>query len=124
MDAGLEKVVAAETVLSDVQGAEGRLIIRGRDVETLAAAFSFEQTAEHLWAGFFDHLPDMKAALGKARVAAFARLKPDFARLAPLPEVEALRVALALTPDGHDAASAIDLVATMANGPTSAPSRR
>ena len=36
MDAGLEKIVAAETVLSDVQGAEGRLIIRGQDVEALA----------------------------------------------------------------------------------------
>ncbi len=114
MDAGLEKVVAAETVLSDVQGAEGRLIIRGRDVETLALAFSFEQAAKHLWAGFFGDLPDMKAALGKARVAAFARLKPDFARLAPLAEIEALRAVLALAPDGHDVASAIDLVATMA----------
>lgn len=114
MDAGLEKIVAAETVLSDVQGAEGRLIIRGQDVEALAGAFSFEQTAEHLWSGFFDSLPDVKAALGRTRVAAFARLKPDFARLAPLPEVEALRAAFSLAPDGHDANAAIDLVATMA----------
>ena len=29
MDAGLEKVVAAETVLSDVMGAEGRLVAAG-----------------------------------------------------------------------------------------------
>ena len=114
MDAGLEKVVAAETVLSDVQGAEGRLIIRGKDVETLAREFNYEQTAEHLWAGFFDSLPEMKAALGKARVEAFERLKPDFARLVALPEVEGLRAALSLAPDGHDAASAISLAATMA----------
>ena len=114
MDAGLEKVVAAETVLSDVQGAEGRLIIRGMDVEALARDFSFEQAAEHLWAGFFGEALEMKAALGKARVAAFQRLQPDFARLVALPEVEALRAALSLAPDGHDEAAAIDLVATMA----------
>jgi len=113
MDAGLEKIVVAETVLSDVQGAEGRLIIRGLEVEALARDFSFEQTAQHLWTGFFDGEPT-QAALGKARVAAFERLKPDFARLAKLPEVEGLRAALALAPDGHDLASAVDLAATTA----------
>lgn len=117
MDAGLEKVVAAETVLSDVQGAEGRLIIRGRDVEDLAQAFTFEETARHLWSGFFDRdlsAGELKGALGWARVAAFERLKPDFARLSVLPEVEALRVALALAPDGHDLDAAIGLAATTA----------
>ncbi|HOY77602.1 MAG TPA: citrate synthase/methylcitrate synthase [Hyphomonadaceae bacterium] len=114
MDAGLEKVVAAETVLSDVQGAEGRLIIRGKDVEALVREFTFEQAAGHLWDGFFDATPELQAALGRARVQAFERLKPDFARLAPLPEVDALRAALSLAPDGHDVAAAIDLVATMA----------
>ncbi len=114
MDAGLEKVVAAETVLSDVMGAEGRLIIRGKDVETLAREFTFEQAAGHLWAGLFDSVPDLQPALGKARVRAFERMRQDFARLAPLPEVDALRAALSLAPDGHDVAAAIDLVATMA----------
>ena len=115
MDAGLEKVVAAETVMSDVQGAEGRLIIRGIDVEQLARDFSYEQTAAHLWAGYLDHMPDdLQPMLGAARVAAFARLSGDFSRLAALPETEALRVALSLAPDGHELGSAIDLVATMA----------
>lgn len=114
MDAGLEKVVAAETVLSDVQGAEGRLIIRGKDVEELVRELNYEQTAQHLWAGFFEGVADLRPAMGKARVAAFERLKPHFARLAPLPEVEALRAALSLAPDGHDLNSAIDLAATMA----------
>ena len=36
MDSGLENIVAAETVLSDVDGQAGRLIIRGLPVETLA----------------------------------------------------------------------------------------
>jgi citrate synthase len=101
-------------VLSDVQGAEGRLIIRGKDVEALVREFTFEQAAGHLWDGFFDATPELQAALGRARVQAFERLKPDFARLAPLPEVDALRAALSLAPDGHDVAAAIDLVATMA----------
>ncbi len=115
MDAGLEKVVAAETVLSDVQGANGRLIIRGLDVEYLAQELSFEQTASHLWRDFFESVPqDLQPALGAARVAAFRRLTPDFARLAALPETEALRASLSLGPDGHGLQSAIDLTATMA----------
>ena len=115
MDAGLEKVVAAETVLSDVQGANGRLIVRGRDVEDLARNFTFEQTAAHLWSGFFDMVPaDLQPALGAARVAAFHRLAPDFPRIAALPETEALRAALSLAPDGDDLRTAIDLAATMA----------
>ncbi len=115
MDAGLEKIVAAETVLSDVQGANGRLIIRGRDVEDLARSFSFEQTVTHLWSGFFDDLPqDLQPALGDGRVAAFHRLAPDFARLASLSETEALRAALSLMPDGDELDIAIDLVATTA----------
>ena len=58
VDAGLEKVVAAETILSDVDGANGRLIIRGHDVGDLAARFTFEQAAALLWSGFFMLEPD------------------------------------------------------------------
>jgi citrate synthase len=117
MDAGLEKVVAAETVLSDVQGAEGRLIIRGRDVEELAEDCTFEDVAHHLWSGFFERdisATALRTELGRARAAEFERLKPDFLRLQGLPEVDALRAALSLAPDGHDLDAAIDLVATTA----------
>ncbi len=103
MDAGLERVVAAETILSDVQGDNGRLIIRGLDVDALARDFSFEDTARHLWAGYFSrgtHAP----TFGAARVAAFERLKPHFGWLGQMPEVEALRAALSLVPDGHASA--------------------
>ena len=74
MDAGLEKVVAAETVLSDVEGEAGRLIIRGLEVADLAREFDFEATAQHMWAGFFPGAPTA-AALGKARIAAFEGTK-------------------------------------------------
>ena len=117
MDAGLEKIVAAETVLSDVDGANGRLIIRGYEVADLAARFTYEQAAALLWSGFFDPEVDpgkLGASLGAARVGAFQRLEADLPRLAMLGDVEGLRAALALSPDGHDLAAAIDLAAVAA----------
>jgi citrate synthase len=42
MDAGLEATVAAETILSDVNGLEGRLIIRGYELDHLVANMGFE----------------------------------------------------------------------------------
>ncbi len=59
-------------------------------------------------------MSDVRSALGTARVRAFERLKPDFSRLVAVPEIEGLRAALSLAPDGHDANAAINLVATMA----------
>ena len=70
MDSGLENVVAAETVLSDVDGQNGRLVIRGWPVELLAASAGFEDAAHLLWDGFFSSLPDVQtlgARLGSAR---------------------------------------------------------
>ena len=55
---GLDDVVAAETVLSDVDGAAGRLVIRGHAVEELARGATFEDLAALLFDGFFDDLPD------------------------------------------------------------------
>ena len=67
---GLDEVIAAETVLSDVDGANGRLIIRGVPVEELARHSTFEEVALLLFAGFFADLPDevgFAEALGRAR---------------------------------------------------------
>ncbi|MFI4995211.1 MAG: citrate/2-methylcitrate synthase, partial [Hyphomicrobiales bacterium] len=72
---GLDDVVAAETVLSEVDGAAGRLIIRGYDLEELAGRRSFESLLALLWQGFtFEPLHEdaIREALGKARGAAFA----------------------------------------------------
>ncbi|MBI1359021.1 MAG: citrate synthase [Alphaproteobacteria bacterium] len=117
MDAGLEKVVAAETVLSDVDGANGRLIIRGHDVGDLAARYTYEQAAALLWSGFFTPEPDAETLardLGAARAAAFKRLEAHLPDLARLGDVEGVRAALAMSPDGDDLATAIDLAATTA----------
>ncbi|MBT4486629.1 MAG: citrate synthase/methylcitrate synthase, partial [Rhodospirillaceae bacterium] len=46
---GLDGVVAAVTNLSQVDGEAGRLIVRGRDIEELAAEFDFADMAALLW---------------------------------------------------------------------------
>ncbi|MBI1187861.1 MAG: citrate synthase [Alphaproteobacteria bacterium] len=110
MDAGLAEVVAAETVLSDVDGAAGRLVIRGFDVGVLAQRAAFEDVAALLWDGFLPRVRDLPAAFGAARVRMFARL-PDFG---DLDDVEALRAALARVRDGDDLGVALDLAAMSA----------
>ena len=114
---GLDDVVAAETVLSDVDGENGRLIVRGIAVEGLARHSSFEGAALLLFEGFFADLPDaraMSATLGRARAEAFARLACRLPVLSGLPPVEALRAGLSLMPDGDDLATAFALTAASA----------
>jgi len=48
---GLEGVVAAETELCDLDGANGRLAYRGYDIDDLARKASFEEVAYLLWMG-------------------------------------------------------------------------
>ena len=102
MDAGLEGIVAAETCLSDVRGEEGRLIVRGLDLEDLVARCGFEATAALLWSGFAE--PEMDAAavkrtLAEARVAT-GKLIPHFVEVADgLQSVEALRLGLSMLPE-------------------------
>ncbi|MET0182534.1 MAG: citrate synthase/methylcitrate synthase [Caulobacterales bacterium] len=108
MDAGLESVIGAETVLSDVDGAAGRLIIRGHDLDELAGVARFEDVIALLWDGFLEDLPDVRAALGVGRVEAFA-LMPRFN--ADVSAVEQLRIGLSHVPDGDDLKTALRLVA-------------
>ncbi len=49
---GLDGVVAADTVLSDVDGEAGRLLIRGVPVAMLVAGDGFEGATARLWDGF------------------------------------------------------------------------
>ena len=50
MNPGLDDVVAAETILSHVDGEGGRLIVRGFELEALATR-SFEAVVALLWEG-------------------------------------------------------------------------
>lgn len=113
MDAGLESIIVAETVLSDVNGLEGRLIIRGFELGELVGATTFEGVLALLWSGFFDAKLDAAALqikLGRARLAAFDRLM----LLPPASPLETLRMGLCLSPDGDGLDQAIALVATAA----------
>ena len=112
---GLEGVVAAETVLSDVDGAAGRLIIRGHSLDEIAGRWTFEEAVTLLWSGFFDTLPDdMAAALGAARVEVAGELAALDARLAAHAPIEAMRALTARLADGDDLATALRLVAAPA----------
>ena len=98
---GLEGVVAAETVLSDVDGERGRLVIRGVALEDLADR-GFEAAAALLWEGVVAEGLDagrVGTLLGEARLAMFA----DIGRWLPPARTQAvpegLRLALAAIPD-------------------------
>lgn len=117
MSDGLENVIAAETVLSDVDGVAGRLVIRGHLLDDLAGRVSFAEAAQLMLDGFFDELPSgdaFEAALGQSRVDVFgevASLDEMLIRRAP---VEALRALMARLADGDDAATALRLLAAPA----------
>ena len=117
MKSGLEDVIAAETKLSDVDGAAGRLIIRGVSLDDLVATSRFEDVAALLLDGLFDEHFDaasIRTQLGAARVALFAHVDAADAVLLALPPVDAVRALLARIEDGEDFASAISLMAAPA----------
>ena len=112
---GLEGVVAAETVLSDVDGAAGRLVIRGHSLDEIAGRWTFEEVTALLWSGFFDDLPgDVGAALGAARVEVAGELTALDSRLAARTPIEVMRALTARVADGDDLATALRLVAAPA----------
>src|ERR1700742_2091305 len=92
-NAGLEGVVVADTLISDVDGERGRLVIAGADVEQLAPVTSFETAVSRV-------LPAGAGGPGSAGGAAADAI--GAARAAAWPVVRALGDALA-HPDGMDA---------------------
>jgi citrate synthase len=111
MSDGLEGVIAAETVLSEVDGDAGRLVIRGRLLDQLSGRTTFEEAIRLLFDGFFDDLPNqpaLTAAIGRARAEVFAHVA---ALDADLKRLSAIRARL---PDGDDLSVALRLVAAPA----------
>jgi citrate synthase len=101
MNPGLDDVVVAETVLSHVDGAGGRLIVRGHELEDIAG-LSFEAMLALLWNGLTPRPweeGDVRAALGAARLVAFERAAPLIAATDRLSAVEALRLCLSSLAD-------------------------
>jgi len=97
LHSGLEGIAVAETALSHVDGARGRLIVAGHDIETVAAAASFEQIAAELWSlgGEAPSAAEVAAALGAARVEAFALLPTLGNALAARDAMDGLRASVA-----------------------------
>ena len=100
---GLDNVIAANTLLSHVDGEAGRLIIRGYDVEDLAGRISFEEATALLWQGYVPAASDprlLARTIAEARAKAFARFTPLAAHLKGLSAIEAMRLLIASLPDG------------------------
>src|SRR5882672_9461924 len=107
---GLDDVVAAETVLSDVDGLGGRLTIRGHSLPEFAGRWRYPQVVRLLLGGFFDDLPgdaELAQAIGLARLDVFERLQPMLPSLVPLDVYSGMRAGIALLPDGETLADAL-----------------
>jgi citrate synthase len=115
MISGLEDVVAAETVLSGVDGQAGQLIIRGHFLDDLVGHATYENVLQLLWDGFFPIAPqDMRARLGQARREVFEELQAADAHLLNQPSFDAVRALIARLADGNDIDTALRLVAAPA----------
>jgi len=114
---GLEDVIAAETVLSDVDGLGGRLIIRGVSLDELIDGGRYEDVVALLLEGQFADLPEgaeLQAALGAARVAVYAHLQQAGTSVADLPLFDGMRALTARLPDDLSLSSALQLIAAPA----------
>jgi citrate synthase len=115
MSNGLENVVAAETVLSDVDGLAGRLVIRGLPLALIAGRMSAEQVTALLWQDFFPGLPrDLVRPIARARVFVWGALSPHVASVADLSLFDGLRALVARLPDSESLDDALNLVAAPA----------
>lgn len=105
MASGLDGVVAAETILSHTDQANGMVWVRGLDLPTLVAEHGFEGTVALLWDGFAgDGLtrPGIASALGRARRTAFAGVPDWLPETVGRPLFEGVRIAIAAQPDRAD----------------------
>lgn len=115
MSDGLEDVVAANTVLSEVDGQRGQLIIRGHSLDELAGRARFEDVARILFDGFFGDLPaDLAPALGAARAEVFGEVAALDTGLLDRTPIEAMRALTARLADGDDLPTALRLLAAPA----------
>jgi citrate synthase len=102
VNSGLDGIVVADTVMSEVDGEEGRLVVRGHALESLVVRNGFEGVASLLWDGYAEGGGDVAAVrkgMAAARVRAFADVPKLLAATRGLNPVEGLRVGIAMLPD-------------------------
>jgi citrate synthase len=115
---GLEHVVAAETVLSNVDGDAGVLILRGHYLQEIVGRRSFEWLTGLLWQDFVARPlgeAELRRDLGLARERAFARIGDLLPIAGRMPPLAAVRMLLAGVPDDAEDAALL-LTATVAVG--------
>ncbi|MCX7365149.1 MAG: citrate synthase/methylcitrate synthase, partial [Alphaproteobacteria bacterium] len=104
VDSGLDGVIVADTVMSEVDGEEGRLVVRGHNLQELVSSRGFEGVAALLWEGYAEGGGDeaaVRKGMADARVRAFADVPKLLAATAGLTPVEGLRVGLGMLPDSE-----------------------
>jgi citrate synthase len=111
---GLEGVLVARSEVSEVDGACGRLTLRGHAIEILSGELPFEAVVGLLLEGT---LPDarglarLQAELGAARLRAHTALVPRFAALYSSDAMTTLRSALSTLPDDATPGDALGMAA-------------
>lgn len=104
VDSGLDGVIVADTMMSEVDGEEGRLVVRGHNLQELVSSRGFEGVAALLWEGYAEGGGDeaaVRKGMADARVRAFADVPKLLAATAGLTPVEGLRVGLGMLPDSE-----------------------
>ena len=104
VNSGLDGVVVADTLMSEVDGEAGRLIVRGRSIEELVNRTGFEGVAALLWTDFAQGGGDeaaVRQGFATARVRAFAEVPKLIAAAKGLTPVEGLRVGLGMLADSE-----------------------
>lgn len=112
---GLDDVIAAETRLSEVDGANGRLVICGHSLDDLAGRVAFEDVLALLLPDFLSsNTQAIRAELAQARMLAFQQLSHLDPELAALGVTEGLRALMARLPDGEETSVALVQIAAPA----------
>jgi citrate synthase len=105
---GLEGVIAAETVLSYVDGERGILLVRGRTLDELVTRHGYEGAVALMWEGFAgDGLTraSVQRDLATGRQRAFAALDGWLGMAARHTLSEGVRICLAALPDDSQPAA-------------------
>jgi citrate synthase len=114
--AGLDGVVAAETLLSHVDGQAGELVIAGSRVGDIAFAADFETLVAQLWSlasGEQRSASAIRTDLGIAREQAFDRLPAIFAVTDGMKIIDGFRAAVAALRPAKDASADLTLLGAM-----------